>query len=103
VGGHNLAEPTLAGVPVLYGPHVHAQLPLHELLDAYGASKEVATADDLYPAMAAIVDDPALREKMAWHASRLRADSEGLTARVAASVVEIAGIAKQENAESPKP
>jgi len=99
VGGHNLAEPTLAGVPVLYGPHVHAQLPLHELLESYGASKQVATADDLYPAMAAIVDDPALREKMAWHASRLRADSEGLTARVAASVLEIAGIV---NPKSPK-
>ncbi len=94
VGGHNLAEPTLAGVPVIYGPRVHAQLPLHELLESYGASKQVATRDDLYPAMAAIVDDPALREKMAWHASRLRADSEGLTARVAASVIEIAGIAK---------
>jgi 3-deoxy-D-manno-octulosonic-acid transferase len=94
VGGHNLTEPTLAGVPVIYGPDVHAQLPLHELLDAYGASKQVATSDDLYPAMAAIVEDPALREKMAWHASRLRADSEGLTARVAASVLEIAGIAR---------
>jgi 3-deoxy-D-manno-octulosonic-acid transferase len=102
VGGHNLAEPALAGVPVIYGPHVHAQLPLHELLESYGASKQVsssmspeavAVGDDLYHAMAALVDDPALREKMAWHASRLRADSEGLTARVAASVLEIAGIA----------
>ena len=93
VGGHNLAEPALAGVPVLYGPRVHAQLPLHELLESYGASKQAATRDDLYPAMAAMVDDPALREKMAWHASRLRADSEGLTARIAASVIEIAGIA----------
>lgn len=63
VGGHNLAEPTLAGVPVIYGPHVHAQLPLHELLESYGASKQVATGDDLYPAMAAVVDDPALRKK----------------------------------------
>lgn len=100
VGGHNLAEPALAGVPIIYGPRVHAQLPLHELLEAYGASKQVATTDDLYPAMAALVDDPALREKMAWHASRLRADSEGLTARIAASVLEIAGIA---NLKSPRP
>jgi 3-deoxy-D-manno-octulosonic-acid transferase len=99
VGGHNLAEPTLAGVPVFYGPLVHAQLPLHELLESYGASKQLATRDDLYPAMAALVDDPALREKMAWHASRLRADSEGLAARVAASVLEIAGIA---NTRMPK-
>jgi 3-deoxy-D-manno-octulosonic-acid transferase len=99
VGGHNLAEPTLAGVPVIYGPHVHTQLPLHELLESYGASKQAATQDDLYPAMAAIADDPALREKMAWHASRLRADSEGLTARIAASVLEIAGIA---NTKTPK-
>jgi 3-deoxy-D-manno-octulosonic-acid transferase len=99
VGGHNLAEPALAGVPVLYGPRVHAQLPLHELLESYGAAKQVATRDDLYPAVAALENDPALREKMTWHASRLRADSEGLTARIAASVLEIAGIA---NPKSPK-
>lgn len=101
VGGHNLAEPALAGVPVMYGPRVDAQLPLHELLEAYGASKQVATRDDLYPAMAALVDDPALRGKMAWHASRLRADSEGLTARVAASVLEIAEIANMKTPKSP--
>jgi len=87
VGGHNLAEPALAGVPVVYGPDVHSQLALHELLDSYGASKQIATSDDLYPAMAALVDDPPLREKMAWCAHRLRADSQGLTARVAARVI----------------
>jgi 3-deoxy-D-manno-octulosonic-acid transferase len=92
VGGHNLAEPALAGVPVIYGPDVHAQLPLHELLEAYGASKQVPTRDDLYPAMAAMVDDPALREKMAWNASRLRRDSEGLTARIASRILESAGL-----------
>jgi 3-deoxy-D-manno-octulosonic-acid transferase len=101
VGGHNLAEPALAGVPVIYGPRVDAQLPLHELLDSYGASKQVATRDELYPAMAALADDPALREKMAWHARRLRADSEGLTARVAASIIEIAGIASVKSPKSP--
>jgi 3-deoxy-D-manno-octulosonic-acid transferase len=92
VGGHNLAEPVLAGTPVIYGPRVHAQLPLHELLSAYGASKQVHSVEELYQAMIAMIEDPALREVMAWNASRLRADARGLTARVATQILEIAGL-----------
>jgi 3-deoxy-D-manno-octulosonic-acid transferase len=92
VGGHNLAEPALAGVPVLYGPDVHTQLPLHEILEAYGASKQVATANELHAAMISLIDDPALREKMAAAAIRLRSDSQGLSARIAAKILQLASL-----------
>jgi 3-deoxy-D-manno-octulosonic-acid transferase len=92
VGGHNIAEPALAGVPVLYGPDVHTQLPLHELLQQYGASTQAATPDELYAAMLALIDNPALRDEMSAAANRLRSASEGLTARIAAKILETAGL-----------
>jgi 3-deoxy-D-manno-octulosonic-acid transferase len=92
VGGHNIAEPALAGVPVLYGPDVHTQLPLHELLQQYGASKQVANSEELYAAMLALVDNPELRDEMSASASRLRQSSQGLTARIAARILETAGL-----------
>jgi 3-deoxy-D-manno-octulosonic-acid transferase len=92
VGGHNIAEPALAGVPVLYGPDVHTQLPLHELLQQYGASKQVANSDQLYTAMLALIDNPELRDEMSASASRLRQSSQGLTARIAARILETAGL-----------
>lgn len=92
VGGHNLAEPALAGVPVLYGPDVHTQLPLHEILSSYGAAKQVATPDELYAAMISLIGDPALRQKMSAAAMRLRADSQGLNARIAAKILQLAGL-----------
>ncbi len=38
VGGHNLAEPALLGVATIYGPRVESQMPLDEILQAYGAA-----------------------------------------------------------------
>jgi 3-deoxy-D-manno-octulosonic-acid transferase len=92
VGGHNLAEPALFGVPVIYGPDVHAQLPLHELLDACGASKQVATSDQLYQTMAAMVDNASFRENLAKNAVRMLKESEGLNARIAARILKTAKI-----------
>ncbi len=91
VGGHNLAEPAQLGVPALYGPDVHAQVPLHEMLEAYGAARQVRTRDELYQAMAALIEDQAARLGMESNAARLRADSAGLTARVAARITHLAG------------
>lgn len=41
VGGHNILEPCLYGVPVLYGPHLYSQPDLHDLMKRYGAGVEV--------------------------------------------------------------
>lgn len=41
VGGHNILEPAFYGVPVLYGPHMHAQPDLLDLCRAYKAGLEV--------------------------------------------------------------
>ncbi|MBI3548318.1 MAG: 3-deoxy-D-manno-octulosonic acid transferase [Elusimicrobia bacterium] len=47
VGGHNLLEPALAGVPVLYGPHHETQAMSAEALQNTGGGIEVADARGL--------------------------------------------------------
>jgi 3-deoxy-D-manno-octulosonic-acid transferase len=91
IGGHNLAEPAQLGVPALYGPNVRAQAPLHEMLEAYGAARQVHTPDELYQAMAFLIEDPQARLRIISNLARLRADSAGLTDRVAARIASLAG------------
>lgn len=48
VGGHNLLEPALAGVPVLFGPHTrHIERPAELLAAAGGGGRRVADAGQL--------------------------------------------------------
>ncbi|MBS0606444.1 MAG: 3-deoxy-D-manno-octulosonic acid transferase [Parachlamydiales bacterium] len=42
VGGHNIFEPVLLGVPVLFGPHMHSQLDLEDLVLNSNAGKQVS-------------------------------------------------------------
>lgn len=42
VGGHNILEPCWYGKPVLFGPHMHTQLELVELITQYGAGVQVS-------------------------------------------------------------
>jgi 3-deoxy-D-manno-octulosonic-acid transferase len=41
VGGHNILEPCWYGKPVLFGPHMHTQLELVDLMTQYGAGVQV--------------------------------------------------------------
>lgn len=41
VGGHNILEPSSYGVPVLYGPYMHSQPELMELMQKFQAGKQV--------------------------------------------------------------
>lgn len=58
VGGHNVLEPAVFGVPVLFGPHTeHVAEPAQHLLDA-GAAVRVADASELTAACLAWAHDP---------------------------------------------
>lgn len=45
IGGHNILEPSWYGVPVFYGPYMHSQPELVELMEEYGAGEQVIMED----------------------------------------------------------
>jgi 3-deoxy-D-manno-octulosonic-acid transferase len=51
-GGHNPLEPALAGVPVVFGPHMEEQRDAAELLVGIGMATEVTDAQSLSTAIA---------------------------------------------------
>jgi 3-deoxy-D-manno-octulosonic-acid transferase len=64
VGGHNVLEPVVAGVPVLFGTHTgHVREPAQALLDA-GAATRVADGEGLARAWVALLGDRGARERM---------------------------------------
>lgn len=75
IGGHNLLEPALAGVPVLYGPHYLQQRRGHEILQEQGMGTVVASAAELAEAAQALLADDTLIEEYGRRAQALRAAS----------------------------
>jgi len=45
IGGHNLFEPLSVGVPVFYGPYMHAQEQLAKIAEGEGVGKEASGAE----------------------------------------------------------
>lgn len=58
VGGHNLLEPALAGVPVLFGPHTHHQAQSARLLESAGGGFCAADGERLGDLLKDLLDDP---------------------------------------------
>lgn len=57
VGGHNIFEPILLGVPVLFGPYMHNQLDLEDLVLNSNAGKQVSI-EQLPTALSNLLSDP---------------------------------------------
>jgi len=63
VGGHNLLEPAVVGVPVLYGPHTHHVAELASTLERAGGAVRVRDAAELGREAARLLADPAARRR----------------------------------------
>lgn len=80
VGGHNILEPCWYGVPVLFGPHMHSQPEMVDLVNEYGAGLQVkpemlqSTLDDLLANLSK-------RKKLGSAGLKLVADIHGATQR----------------------
>ncbi len=64
VGGHNLIEPAILGVPVLTGPHLHNFTDISQLLLHAGGAQIVTDAENLSSAVIELLGNPERRKQM---------------------------------------
>ena len=80
-GGHNLMEPAILGVPVLFGPYNFSFKETVEDLLAADAGKLVRDADELRAVVVSLVADRSARRALGLRARRVVEAGRGATAR----------------------
>jgi 3-deoxy-D-manno-octulosonic-acid transferase len=78
VGGHNILEPSWYGVPVIFGPHMHSQPGLVELMKESGAGLQVSS-EDLALTLLSLLDNPVRRKQIGNAGLHLISDIHGAT------------------------
>jgi 3-deoxy-D-manno-octulosonic-acid transferase len=80
VGGHNILEPVLLGVPVLFGPHMHSQLDLKEHVLAAQAGFET-TLSTLPSILLNLMENPKTHAHLIQNCHALAASLPGSALR----------------------
>ena len=80
-GGQNPVEPVLAGVPVVFGPHMENFAPITARWLAADAAVQVRDPAELRTQLAALLADPARRATLAQRALALASAHSGATVR----------------------
>jgi 3-deoxy-D-manno-octulosonic-acid transferase len=84
VGGHNLLEPAVLGIPVITGPHNFNAEDIALLLQEADALQLVENATELGAAITALLRDPELRRHRGARARRMYDQSGGALSRLRA-------------------
>jgi 3-deoxy-D-manno-octulosonic-acid transferase len=82
IGGHNLLEPAVLGMPVISGPHNFNAEDIAVLLREAGGLQLVADGAELGAAVATLLGDPALRQRRGQQARQVVAESGGALERL---------------------
>ncbi len=85
-GGQNMIEPASFAKPVLCGPHTENFLPVMEIFRKAGAVREIASADELLPALTDLLEHPEKRIALGQRAGQTVAASRGALARTADAI-----------------
>lgn len=88
VGGHNLLEPAVLGVPILVGPHMQNQQDITDRLLAAGGVRQVNGVDDMTAAVSECLGSSALRHKAGMAARQVIELNQGALAQVLRQVAE---------------
>ena len=81
VGGHNLLEPAVLGLPILTGPHVENFVAVTAMLVEAEAVIQVEDGPELEAALLALAKDSSRRAKMGERAQLVVAKNRGATDR----------------------
>lgn len=80
IGGHNVFEPAVFGVPVLFGPHMFTQADLVKAVLDAGAGRQV-TLQELPQILLDLLENPTLRTQMSKNGLQLADSSRGSSHR----------------------
>lgn len=80
VGGHNILEPCWYGKPVLFGPHMHTQVELVNILKEYDAGRQVEK-EELKDYLLKLLREKSEREAIGKNGLRLVQEVKGSTKR----------------------
>ena len=80
-GGHNLMEPAILGIPVVFGPYNFSFKDTVEDLLAAGGGIKVETDDELFNALSTLASDPQARLHMGQRAREVVLSGQGATER----------------------
>jgi 3-deoxy-D-manno-octulosonic-acid transferase len=86
VGGHNLLEPAVLGLPMLSGPHTQNAQDVAELLQRSGALRIVRSRDDLAQCVTDWFDDPDAARAAGARGLHAVAQSRGAVDRLVAMI-----------------
>jgi 3-deoxy-D-manno-octulosonic-acid transferase len=87
IGGHNLLEPAVLGLPMLSGPHTHNAQDIAELLAQSGALRIVRSREDLAQRVADYFDDPERARSDGARGQEAIAQSRGAVGRLVEMVL----------------
>lgn len=76
VGGHNILEPGFYGKPVLFGPHMHSQPDLLDLVLSYHSGIQIKP-EEIVSTLHALLSDPERLHQMGAAGKTLTTDSRG--------------------------
>jgi 3-deoxy-D-manno-octulosonic-acid transferase len=88
-GGQNILEPAAVGRPVLHGPHMGNFTEIRDLFREAGAAIQVEDGAGLLQHLAALLDDPALADRMGKAGRQIVETHRGATRRTADLVDEL--------------
>lgn len=87
-GGHNMLEPVLRGVPVVYGPHIANFREAAKLVESARAGQAVQNETELYDVMKRWLSQPEFRAGVAQRATLALAPHQGAAMRAAKIIAE---------------
>lgn len=76
VGGHNILEPSFYGKPVIFGPHMHSQPDLLDLVTNYQAGLQIKP-ETIVPTVKKLITDTIYRETLGKNGLALTQHSRG--------------------------
>jgi 3-deoxy-D-manno-octulosonic-acid transferase len=94
VGGHNVLEPAVAGIPVVFGPHVEHTREAARALLACGGGFQVADAAGLAGTMERLLAEPARAAEAGRKAQALVRSLQGATAKALEHLEPVIGALK---------